>query len=152
MKIYVSSVVLENVNCDYFIFYVFVLGGFGSVLLNSMRQIESLCQKNTVSEIPLILGRDFAGTVVGKGSAVTEFDIGDEVYGVVKPQNRGCHAEFALTYDKLVSYQNNQVIYHVYSQLCFFFYICFLYSWKFFTHCKSYQFHSPIILLLFGNH
>lgn len=67
-----------------------------------MRQIESLCHTSAASELPLILGRDFAGTVVGKGSSVTEFDIGDEVYGVVKPQNRGCHAEFALTYNKLV--------------------------------------------------
>lgn len=76
-----------------------------------MRQIESLCQTSTVPELPLILGRDFAGTVVGKGSSVTEFEIGDEVYGVVKPQNRGCHAEFALTYNQLVSYLKSSVYY-----------------------------------------
>jgi NADPH:quinone reductase-like Zn-dependent oxidoreductase len=37
-----------------------------------------------------ILGMEFAGTVAEVGAAVTEFDVGDEVFGV----RNGAHAEF----------------------------------------------------------
>lgn len=42
---------------------------------------------------PRILGRDFSGIVVDKGSAVTGFDVGDAVYGVGGPLRDGSHAE-----------------------------------------------------------
>lgn len=71
------------------------------MLLKNLRQFDSLCQSST-SELPLVLGRDFAGVVVGKGSSVTDFEIGDEVYGVVKPQNPGCHAEYTVTSNTIV--------------------------------------------------
>lgn len=47
-------------------------------------------------EFPLILGRDFSGTVINKGQDVTdkEMKIGDKVWGVVPVQDQGCHAEF----------------------------------------------------------
>ena len=86
-------------------YFMYVVGGFGSVLLNNMRQISSLCQDqpSNTSNIPLILGRDFAGTVVAKGNSATKFEIGDEVYGVVKPHDQGCHSQYAVTLESLVS-------------------------------------------------
>lgn len=79
-------------------------GGFGSVFLKNLRQLDYLCQKrDSISELPLILGRDFAGVITAKGSSVLDFDVGDEVYGVVKPQDPGCHAEYAVTTNTLVS-------------------------------------------------
>ncbi|XKL62145.1 hypothetical protein PGB90_001980 [Kerria lacca] len=49
-----------------------------------------------------MMRRDFAGIVVAKGNSVVDFQIGDEVYGVVKPQHQGCHAEYTVTSDKLL--------------------------------------------------
>lgn len=45
-------------------------------------------------EFPLILGRDFAGEVVAKGSNVADINVGDVVMGVVAPYEQGCHAEY----------------------------------------------------------
>ena len=80
------------------------VGGFGHVLLKNMRMLGSICKRSGEGsyELPIILGRDFSGVIVAKGSAVTEYSVGDEVYGVVKPEYNGCHAEYALTYDSLV--------------------------------------------------
>ncbi|XP_065213648.1 reticulon-4-interacting protein 1 homolog, mitochondrial-like [Planococcus citri] len=80
-----------------------MMRGFGSVLLSNMRQISSLCQDQSTSETPLILGRDFAGTVVAKGNSATKFEIGDEVFGVVKPHDQGCHSEYTVTSESLVA-------------------------------------------------
>lgn len=71
------------------------------MLLKTLRQIEFLCERNN-PEFPLTLGRDFAGVVIAKGSSVSSFELGDEVYGVVKPQSRGCHAEYTVTSNTLV--------------------------------------------------
>lgn len=87
-----------------FIIFIKFSGGFGSVFLKNLRQLDYLCQKSgSISELPLILGRDFAGVITAKGSSVLNFDVGDEVYGVVKPQDPGCHAEYAVTTNTLVS-------------------------------------------------
>src|SRR6202035_208861 len=40
-----------------------------------------------------ILGSDLAGEVVALGAAVTEFNVGDRVFGI-KPWKFGAHAEF----------------------------------------------------------
>jgi len=42
---------------------------------------------------PRVLGRDFSGIVVDKGSAVTGFDVGDAVYGIGGSLRDGSHAE-----------------------------------------------------------
>lgn len=84
---------------------IFCAGGFGHVLFNNLRQITALCQETNTTNMPLILGRDFAGTVVAKGNSATKFEIGDEVYGVLKPHDQGCHSEYTLATDSLVGFQ-----------------------------------------------
>lgn len=75
---------------------VAMLGGYGNVLLNLIRQAESASLEPQV-EFPLILGRDFAGEVVAKGNNVsTELMVGDTVFGVIPPHHQGCHAEYVV--------------------------------------------------------
>jgi NADPH:quinone reductase-like Zn-dependent oxidoreductase len=45
---------------------------------------------------PLTLGSDLSGTVEGVGEGVTDFHVGDTVYGVTNPQFVGAHAEYAV--------------------------------------------------------
>lgn len=45
---------------------------------------------------PLTLGSDLSGIVEEVGSGVTDFCIGDDVYGVTNAQFCGAHAEFAV--------------------------------------------------------
>jgi NADPH:quinone reductase-like Zn-dependent oxidoreductase len=45
---------------------------------------------------PLTLGSDLSGVVESFGPDVTNFHVGDEVYGVTNPQFCGAHAEYAL--------------------------------------------------------
>ena len=53
--------------------------------------------KSTVSpRPPLTLGSDLSGFVETIGQGVTDFRVGDEVYGVTNAQFCGAHAEFAL--------------------------------------------------------
>jgi len=42
---------------------------------------------------PHILGRDFSGVVAGRGPGVTDFEIGDAVFGVTDQGIEGCYAE-----------------------------------------------------------
>src|SRR5581483_6306622 len=44
-------------------------------------------------ELPLILGSDLAGTVEAVGSAILQFQPGDEVYGVTNPNFCGAYCE-----------------------------------------------------------
>lgn len=46
--------------------------------------------------LPLTLGSDLAGTVVGIGSAVANLRVGDEVFGVTNPQFTGAYAQFSV--------------------------------------------------------
>jgi NADPH:quinone reductase-like Zn-dependent oxidoreductase len=46
--------------------------------------------------LPLTLGSDLAGTVVGVGSSVVGLRTGDEVFGVTNSQFTGAYAEYAL--------------------------------------------------------
>ncbi len=45
---------------------------------------------------PLTLGSDLAGVVKALGTDVSEFKVGDEVYGVTNPQFCGAQAEYAV--------------------------------------------------------
>ncbi|MDT2668594.1 NADP-dependent oxidoreductase [Enterococcus dongliensis] len=45
-------------------------------------------------QMPLILGNDFSGTVVEVGAKVTDYKIGDEVYGRVQKERIGTFAEY----------------------------------------------------------
>ena len=45
---------------------------------------------------PLTLGSDLSGVVEAVGAGVTEFKVGDQVYGVTNPQFCGANAEYAV--------------------------------------------------------
>uniref|UniRef100_A0A023F1M1 Putative zinc-binding oxidoreductase n=1 Tax=Triatoma infestans TaxID=30076 RepID=A0A023F1M1_TRIIF len=83
---------------------VAMVGGYGNVLLRSLRQCENFINWNNDSlPFPLILGRDFVGEVVAKGSSVrSDIKIGSLVYGVVPAQQQGCHAEMVVASDTMV--------------------------------------------------
>ena len=44
-------------------------------------------------KFPYILGRDFSGTVAALGPGVTDFAVGDPVFGVMDAGIEGCYAE-----------------------------------------------------------
>lgn len=68
-------------------------GGYGSTLLNKLRQATQCLSNDTNIEFPLILGRDFSGQVIAVGHNVANLKPGDEVWGVIAPANQGCHAQ-----------------------------------------------------------
>lgn len=72
----------------------FMLGGYGQ------RSFQILRDSNI--EFPLILGRDFSGTVIGKGHGVNGISIGDEVYGFIPIHKQGSLAEVALASEPYV--------------------------------------------------
>jgi NADPH:quinone reductase-like Zn-dependent oxidoreductase len=47
----------------------------------------------TTLKFPYILGRDFSGTVAALGEGVTDFKVGDAVFGVLPPGQEGTYAE-----------------------------------------------------------
>ncbi|RPI42753.1 MAG: NADP-dependent oxidoreductase [Hyphomicrobiaceae bacterium] len=47
----------------------------------------------TVSKFPYVLGRDFSGVVAALGAGVTEFAVGDTVFGVLAAGRDGTYAE-----------------------------------------------------------
>jgi NADPH:quinone reductase-like Zn-dependent oxidoreductase len=52
---------------------------------------------------PLTLGSDLSGTLKAVGPGVTEFKIGDEVYGVTNPQFCGANAEYAIAVAEMIA-------------------------------------------------
>ena len=52
---------------------------------------------------PLILGSDLSGVVEAVGRGVTDFNRGDEVYGLTNPQFCGAYAEYALAASGMVA-------------------------------------------------
>jgi NADPH:quinone reductase-like Zn-dependent oxidoreductase len=44
-------------------------------------------------KFPYVLGRDFSGTVAAVGESVTDFKVGDAVFGVLPPGQEGTYAE-----------------------------------------------------------
>lgn len=83
---------------------MFLSGGYGSKVINLLRKAKS-CQGRPYSDIefPLIMGRDFAGTVVSKGHGVDKLQIGDEVWGVVPIEQQGCHSDYVMVDSCLVN-------------------------------------------------
>lgn len=72
--------------------------GYGQVLINRIRQVKKKCFFRP-TEFPLILGRDFVGEVVSRGTDVVakDMNVGDTVVGVVAPYDgQGCHSEFVI--------------------------------------------------------
>lgn len=56
-------------------------------------------------DLPLTLGRDFAGVIVSKGHDVGDrLELGKEVWGVVPTEQQGCHANYVVVNSNLVSH------------------------------------------------
>ena len=54
-------------------------------------------------DLPLTLGRDFAGVVVSKGLAVGDrLKLGEKVWGVIPIKQQGCHANYVVVDSNLV--------------------------------------------------
>ncbi|XP_066991829.2 reticulon-4-interacting protein 1 homolog, mitochondrial [Anabrus simplex] len=81
---------------------VAMMNGYGSTILNGLRQAEA-CSISPIIEFPLTLGRDFSGRVIGKGHNVgNNFNIGDDVWGVLPPHRQGSHAQRVLISQSLI--------------------------------------------------
>src|SRR3954464_349704 len=52
---------------------------------------------------PLTLGSDFAGVVEAVGPGVSQFNSGDDVYGVTNPQFVGANAEYAIASVEMIA-------------------------------------------------
>ena len=48
------------------------------------------------ARFPLTLGNDFAGTVVAVGARMSDFAVGERVYGVKPPSRDGAHASLVV--------------------------------------------------------
>jgi len=57
----------------------------------------------TQRKLPIIPGRDFSGSVVGVGSNVWNFKVGDDVFAATWPLDEGCHAEYVAVHEGYVS-------------------------------------------------
>lgn len=59
--------------------------------------------------MPLILGNDFSGTIVKVGSQVTQFKIGDEIYGRPRKSRIGTFAEYIAIHEEDISLKPNNL-------------------------------------------
>lgn len=91
--------------------------GYGSKAFQIMR--EKAKGRYTISvllnrgnEFPITLGRDIAGVVEGVGKGVTEFKVGDRVYGFVVVTHQGSHAEYAIVDKNWVNKSLSQACRH----------------------------------------
>lgn len=78
---------------------VLISQGYGHSLFRLARfAIDSVsADKMTYDKFPMVLGRDFSGSVIAKGVSVTKFKIGDKVWGVIPPYiNTGSHANLVV--------------------------------------------------------
>lgn len=84
---------------------VAMTNGYGNTLFNAMRKTKSLAFGTSEElDLPLTLGRDFAGVVVSKGHNVGDrLKIGEEVWGVVPIDQQGCHANYLVVDSSLVN-------------------------------------------------
>lgn len=74
-----------------------IANGFGSTGLGAARLLRQLtidCEDRiTFDKFPIVLGRDFSGTIVAKGNDVDNFKTGQDVIGVIPPEmTEGSHA------------------------------------------------------------
>ncbi|KAL6429070.1 hypothetical protein ACFW04_008099 [Cataglyphis niger] len=84
---------------------VAMTNGYGTTLLNFMRKAKNLTGGTYDGlDLPLTLGRDFAGVIVSKGHDVGDrLELGKEVWGVVPTEQQGCHANYVVVNSNLVS-------------------------------------------------
>ena len=60
---------------------------------------------------PLTLGSDLSGTVEELGPGVSDFQKGDEVYGVTNPQFCGANAEYAIASAEMMAHKPKRLSY-----------------------------------------
>ncbi|XP_011865975.1 PREDICTED: reticulon-4-interacting protein 1, mitochondrial [Vollenhovia emeryi] len=82
--------------------------GYGNTLLNVIRKAKGLAigtwSQLEELDLPLTLGRDFAGVVVSKGHDVgSRLGLGEEVWGVIPIEQQGCHANYVVVDGSLVN-------------------------------------------------
>lgn len=61
---------------------------------------------NELWSFPIVLGWDFAGTIAAVGDTVTNYQVGDKVFGnapTVRPGNNGTYSEFVITTPDLIA-------------------------------------------------
>jgi len=75
--------------------------GYGRKLINVLRRQKGFMKEGT--EFPIILGRDFSGTVIETGRNVRRFRVGDEVWGALSAERPGTHAELAVVAEDEIS-------------------------------------------------
>lgn len=86
--------VLVNVSaCSVNPIDVAMMSGYGSTILNKVRQAAQTVSNEPNIEFPLTLGRDFSGQVIAVGHNVRHIKPGDDVWGVIAPTSQGCHAQ-----------------------------------------------------------
>ena len=73
---------------------VMMSNGYGKELLGKAKQL--LDTRESSVHFPLILGRDFSGEIVDVGMDVSDYDVGDEVFGALFPSSQGSLANFVL--------------------------------------------------------
>jgi NADPH:quinone reductase-like Zn-dependent oxidoreductase len=61
--------------------------------------------------LPLTLGSDLAGDIVAVGSDVSEFRVGDQVYGVTNPRFIGAYAEYAMASAAMIARKPTSLTY-----------------------------------------
>jgi len=62
--------------------------------------------------LPLILGSDLSGVIEAVGTGVTQFQAGDEIYGVTNPQFIGAYAESALASASMIARKPASLSFH----------------------------------------
>ena len=62
--------------------------------------------------LPFILGSDLSGVVEAVGTGVTQFQPGDEIYGVTNPQFIGAYAELALASPNMIARKPASLSFH----------------------------------------
>ena len=62
--------------------------------------------------LPLILGADLSGVVEAVGTGVTQFQPGDEIYGVTNPQFIGAYAELAVASANMIARKPESLSFH----------------------------------------
>ncbi|HSM63258.1 MAG TPA: alcohol dehydrogenase catalytic domain-containing protein, partial [Gillisia sp.] len=65
--------------------------------------VEGKLKEMLALDLPVTIGYDVSGVVVEKGAAVSNFEIGDEVYARVPQEQMGTVAEFVAVNSELVA-------------------------------------------------
>ncbi|CAF0926643.1 unnamed protein product [Adineta ricciae] len=72
--------------------------GYGAKLIGTYQSAKNVLQMggNELEKLdfPIILGRDFCGTIIRKGPKVTKFNVGDKVFGALNVTRHGSFAQY----------------------------------------------------------